>query len=354
MAADPPAATDAYAAAKGNIRDTIKWLAATFASLAAVVVAGTSVSGIGSLPIPGVRFFGAAASLLLGFICVLIALWKTLRLLRTEGLFASELLSPPEGGSDARELTKVRKEILAHQSELLPPNYPTIDELLAASRLEQVGMQEAIKKRDAAAFQRHEAQFNELDAFVSKIMDFAIYSRLYHRLNMELPWLFGFATTALIFLFTFACLVNDKHDKAGSNPPSQTFYMAQVGYGAGNGAEREPDLDPVLFTTGSAEVTKDGLAAINRVREYLAKHPDALVLLLAHTDTVASEHFNASLARKRGDAVRRLLIEPGGIAPGRVFVSEVAKVALVNVIRNDTADERNRSVEFLLTRVAGK
>ena len=60
-------AGSAYADAKANVRDNIKWLTASFASIAAIVVAGSSLSGIGALYLSSVRFWIALVALCVDF-----------------------------------------------------------------------------------------------------------------------------------------------------------------------------------------------------------------------------------------------------------------------------------------------
>ena len=212
-----------YDTAKGNIRDTVKWLAAALSSLAAVVVGGTSFSGIGAIPVFSSRFIVAVVALLTGFACVGLALYRTLRLLRSDGLFVSDLLGRDAAGDD-RELRQVRNEIDRHKGELLPLNYPTVAQLLRASSQQQQAMENAIKDRDDAAFQESKRRFDELEVPIARVLDFAVYSRMYHRMENELLPLFLIATGALVALLAFATAVADQKP-AETSPPSNTVIF---------------------------------------------------------------------------------------------------------------------------------
>src|ERR1700722_4134151 len=58
---------DPFAGAKASLRDTIKWLATTFAAVIGVVIAGTSLSGISKLT--GINLELALSGGIVGLAC---------------------------------------------------------------------------------------------------------------------------------------------------------------------------------------------------------------------------------------------------------------------------------------------
>ncbi|MGZ5127112.1 MAG: OmpA family protein, partial [Burkholderiales bacterium] len=162
----------------------------------------------------------------------------------------------------------------------------------------------------------------------------------------ETPILITFATFALLFLLLFV-LAADKPKKTtdGSllivhSPPTKV-EPTRID-------DPLPNLSPVLFVTGRAEVTSDGLDAIAKALEVMRNNPKAILLLKAYTDTRASDTLNRSLARRRADAVRQRLIAQGGIARNRIFVAELAKTDLPELTEQEIASRQNRSVEFVV------
>jgi outer membrane protein OmpA-like peptidoglycan-associated protein len=109
---------------------------------------------------------------------------------------------------------------------------------------------------------------------------------------------------------------------------------------------------PVRFATGSAKVSTDGLDAIAKARDFAKANGEYVLLLRAYTDTVASDATNRTLARRRADEVRRLLLEPGGLPPTQVYVTELSEKALPRLTKDEVAEERNRSVEILVGKAA--
>lgn len=130
--ADAPSSNDAYSQAKTNIRDTVKWLANTFAALAAVVVAGSSFSGIGKLPPGSTRLYISVLAVVLAFTCICSALYITLQLLRSDALYPSDL-DPRKSLNElanADEIRPIREEIEKHRIDLFPPDFPSMQRLL--------------------------------------------------------------------------------------------------------------------------------------------------------------------------------------------------------------------------------
>ncbi len=69
--------SDRYASSKATLRENVKWLAASFAGMAALLLAGTPFTGFGSLPIFSPRFFAAVIGLLTATFCAF-RVWKLL------------------------------------------------------------------------------------------------------------------------------------------------------------------------------------------------------------------------------------------------------------------------------------
>jgi outer membrane protein OmpA-like peptidoglycan-associated protein len=76
--------------------------------------------------------------------------------------------------------------------------------------------------------------------------------------------------------------------------------------------------------------------------------PDAVLLIRAHTDTVAADAVNVPLAKERASAVKELLLKQGGVGARRLYVSQLPEQALPQVTRDGTANHENRSVRLQL------
>ena len=117
------AASDPFAAARANIRETVKWLVTAFAAMTAAVVGTSPLTGLGSLPF-GERLYLAVGA---GFIGLLIAAWviaKALRLLVTPPFFLGDIVA------DAA----LREFVDTHAYDLMPSQYPTVGQVVAARK----------------------------------------------------------------------------------------------------------------------------------------------------------------------------------------------------------------------------
>lgn len=207
-------------------------------------------------------------------------------------------------------------------------------------------MQLAVNENDEKQFKLNDERYRELSPYLEGVFDVASYLRLYRAVMREIPVLFGLGTGALVFLLIFAWATYTP--KNGDTNP--TVVVVPGGSPSTDCTKTNaslPRFDPVLFATGRADVLPEGFEVIAKARDLLRTNAEALLLLLAHTDTVAPAGINRKLARMRGEAVRQLLLEPGGIAPGRVFVAELPELDLPELTGQETASSRNRSVEFM-------
>jgi hypothetical protein len=196
--AGPPAAapvpTDPFSGAKANLRDTVKWLATTFAGLAAVVVAGASLTGVSQLK--GVAMATALTGAAVGLLCVIAAAGVMLRLLTTNTFFASDLSSD--------KYPQLRQFLDQHAIDFLPAELPSVQALLEA-RLNAT--------RDAHRYQGNpnsneylsaSGYLAQLQAPLSRLTNLAQLEFLRRDLNAKIPWLFALAVGALLGLGVFA------------------------------------------------------------------------------------------------------------------------------------------------------
>jgi outer membrane protein OmpA-like peptidoglycan-associated protein len=345
MASAASPTTSAYADAKANIRDTVKWLAASFAAIAAVVVAGSSLSGIGQLELGSWRLWVALAALAIGFLCVARALYRILQLLRADGLFASDLANASH--SDA-ELQPILDVIQRHHTDLLPHGYGSFRNLWEKAEDVKGEMDKLSKSGQAnqPQFKVYEQYLADLEARIYRLLDFALYMRQCDRVEAAQRPLFFLGGTALVALAVFAYAANPP--KTESTPAPALVILDRDR----PGPETTVQFPPVRFATGSAKVSTDGLDAIAKARDFAKANGEYVLLLRAYTDTVASDATNRTLARRRADEVRRLLLEPGGLPPTQVYVTELSEKALPRLTKDEVAEERNRSVEILVGKAA--
>ena len=362
-AGDAPAAPgDPYATSKANLRDTIKWLAGIFGALAAAVIAGVPISGLGATK-ETPAFLPAAVALLLAFAAICFALVLTLRLLRSDLLYASDVdpSKPISDDAHGKEIKQIRSDIERRATDLLPAGYTDMGSFLrdidgAVEKAGYIGKEvlrlDALEPRDTvlidamvAQYGRQQGVVHEFRVAQQRVMAYASYLRFYNRLRRSTKWLLLLGTIALLALAWFG--VETRPPKEVKAPTVVVIPIGGLSPSNMMGEIRESvQLDPVHFATGSAVVTAEGKQAIQRAGDRVRGRLGAALLVMAGTDTVGASRENASLARERGQAVSHLLIEKGGVGPNQVFIAELPKNDLP-VIPGEREDAlRNRTVSL--------
>lgn len=109
----------------------------------------------------------------------------------------------------------------------------------------------------------------------------------------------------------------------------------------------ETHVEQVNFEFDRAVLTEESRSRIEGIVGALAKVPDGLITLSAHTDDRGSETYNQKLSERRAEAVKQLLVE-GGIDAVRIVA--VGRGEGEPIADNTTEEGRlqNRRVEFLV------
>ncbi|MDX8521142.1 hypothetical protein [Mesorhizobium dulcispinae] len=198
---DGPAA-DPYATAKANLRDTIKWLATTLAALGAAVVAGASISGLATLE--GQKLILASACGAAGLIAILIAIGIMVNLLTSSVFYFSQLadLTDP-----------VTSEINSQARDILPPQTPTIADLIAFQESAVTDMRATRPGDDLyqSAYKRYLAA-NDAIARVNNLAQFLF---LRNRFRGKTLILFGLTVFIIFSLGGYSLLAGGKVDTGG-------------------------------------------------------------------------------------------------------------------------------------------
>lgn len=81
------------------------------------------------------------------------------------------------------------------------------------------------------------------------------------------------------------------------------------------GFKPEAEVVPITFKTGTAEFDALGRRYAEAMAESLIRHEPERITLSAHTDERGADAYNQELSERRGEAVRRFLIERGVTQP---------------------------------------
>jgi len=106
-------------------------------------------------------------------------------------------------------------------------------------------------------------------------------------------------------------------------------------------------IGDVLFATGMADLSPDAIRNVDKLTDFLEKHPNRNVLIEGHTDSVGSEEFNLTLSQSRADAVKEQLVVKG-IDPSRITTKGYGKKYPVSTNDTPAGRQQNRRVEVII------
>jgi len=84
---------------------------------------------------------------------------------------------------------------------------------------------------------------------------------------------------------------------------------------------------------------------IEKVAEFLKKHPEATVVIEGHTDNRGSYAYNIKLSDRRADSVRNYLIEKFGVAPERISTKGYGYTKPIATNKTAAGRQKNRRID---------
>jgi outer membrane protein OmpA-like peptidoglycan-associated protein len=106
-------------------------------------------------------------------------------------------------------------------------------------------------------------------------------------------------------------------------------------------------IGDVLFAFDKATLSSEAFRNVDKLADFLKKHPNRSVLVEGHTDSVGSDEYNLDLSKKRADAVKNALVAKG---VGEERIATKGYGEKYPVASNNTSDGRqlNRRVEVVI------
>ncbi len=108
------------------------------------------------------------------------------------------------------------------------------------------------------------------------------------------------------------------------------------------------DLPKILFEFDKDEITPESAPTLDLIAEVLTRNSKLKVIILAHTDSVGTEEYNADLSERRARSVKTALSKRGVHPPSMRFLG----FGFSRPIADNSTDEgraKNRRVEFRVT-----
>ncbi len=106
-------------------------------------------------------------------------------------------------------------------------------------------------------------------------------------------------------------------------------------------------LGDVLFETGRANLMPGAFMTVEKLADFLQKHPDRNVLIEGHTDSVGKAGYNLFLSKRRADAVDKALMDKG-IASERISTKGYGETYPVAGNKTAAGRQQNRRVEIVV------
>ncbi|HUL44964.1 MAG TPA: OmpA family protein [Bacteroidota bacterium] len=108
-------------------------------------------------------------------------------------------------------------------------------------------------------------------------------------------------------------------------------------------------LEGIVFKTGSAEVSSESAAILEKAYNTMNQNPDMMVEIQGHTDNVGKHAANVKLSQKRADAVKAYLVDKG-IAATRITTKGFGPDKPIAPNTTKDGRQKNRRIEFLRTK----
>jgi hypothetical protein len=208
----PP--SDPRLRAVDRVRETAKWLIASFAAIGALLVGQSAFANLGKLDWQSGRFWAAIIAAMLGLVGVAVAIWKTTTVLLPADVFVLTLLSDEKFA-----------QIVDENPELLEGCAGSAADFAAIYLLRRRDFLNAAASScgspgDPAqdALQQATALFAELGKATDNVTSRGLYDRVRRDWSNAKLWIFAAALVAGAALVVFAWAANPSETKAATAP----------------------------------------------------------------------------------------------------------------------------------------
>jgi len=106
--------------------------------------------------------------------------------------------------------------------------------------------------------------------------------------------------------------------------------------------------DPILFNSGSSTLREPSVPRLNKVVEFLIRHPNMTLEIVGHADNLGPESANQKVSAERAEIVMNYLIAQG-IAALRLRSRGMGSLNPIDSNDTKLGRQANRRAEFLIT-----
>jgi hypothetical protein len=325
----PAAPGDPYAPAKATLRDTLKWLATTFAAVAGVVMAGTSLTGIGKLAAANQKIALLEGGG--GLLCIVIATGVMVYLLLPRVFYFGELLEP----KNRQLLARLNR----HAIELLPPEFESIDEFVNERDTSVKLIRTHQTDPESAGYRKGAAFLDEYYDDIVKLSYFAHYELMrtsVHRAQWFLLLLGALAITGLGLFAAQIGSASDSKDPASAKSPTPLIANVSVDIPALHLGPQAPVRTETQSISVLLSATVDANGTDTQVHAPTPgeSKTSALPPLLALIDSLAAA---GAIGKETAASLRDELVK-NSLEGGKEILVHVAKKVIDEFFPDDRTD----------------
>ena len=115
--------------------------------------------------------------------------------------------------------------------------------------------------------------------------------------------------------------------------------------------EAKISINPIYFVQSKAVVKEGSKAELDRIAQILACNKEVSIKIGGHTDNLGDQQSLLTLSKNRARAVKKYLVQKGGIAPYRIETAGYGAQFPVTKKEDEYSRSLNRRVEFRITKV---
>ncbi len=241
-----------------------------------------------------------------------------------------------------QKMTKVTSDSYAKEYQL---GRRSLLDLLNVELENNNARQEMVKAQSNLSF----ASYRILDA--TGLLNYALQTNIATQVNAPYPddvALSSYGIDAIHYAANESFDIDIENlctDVVAAEPVAEEAVSTEAMLMASAQSDEAVVIDNINFLYKSVEVTDETKHFLNEVAEFMQKHPEATLDIIAHTDSIGSQSYNEGLADRRAQSVKDTLMT-FGIAPDRIKTMGMGESA--PIASNDTEEGRakNRRVEF--------
>jgi outer membrane protein OmpA-like peptidoglycan-associated protein len=139
--------------------------------------------------------------------------------------------------------------------------------------------------------------------------------------------------------------ITDDVDKCPNESETYNGYLDEDGCPDERPIEEKFILQGCNFETGSAAITPDSYALLDKVVKSLKAYPEVRVEVAGHTDDVGKDDFNLGLSQRRAESVKQYLVN-AGISADRIVAKGYGETSPIATNGTPAGRAENRRIEF--------